>query len=271
MASSFSFGNNWRRFLDTLNEDRIEEAEQSLTDFLGRESLTGMSFVDVGCGSGLFSLAAHRLGAARIVSFDIDPMSVECCRELHAKAGNPKSWRITNGSVLDEAFLARLGTFDIVYSWGVLHHTGRMWDAIDNVTELTGPGGYLYIALYNKLLNRSGDESWIHDFWIRVKKLYQARPNLGTYVMEPLALTGWLGVTALQGKNPIAAVRNYQSHRGMDWRTDARDWLGGLPYEYATVEEVFTFVRSRHPDFNLEALKITGGRGLNWYLFSRRP
>jgi hypothetical protein len=170
---------------------------------------------------------------------------------------------------LDKGFLASLGTFDIVYSWGVLHHTGSMWDAVTRSAELVGPGGLYYIALYNKILNRNGGQSWIHDFWLAVKRLYNSRPLVGRFVLEPAAMAAYVGMVVLKGENPITHIAQYRSHRGMSWRTDATDWVGGYPYEFATVEEVFTFVRERFPDFMLDNLKVTSGRGLNWYLFRR--
>lgn len=267
--TTFSFGRNWKSFLDSIDDERVRIAAASLTDFLGLDSLKGKSFLDIGCGSGLFSLAAFRLGADRVLSFDIDPFSVECCRYLREGAGNPEQWEIREGSILDDGFVGGLAAFDVVYSWGVLHHTGRMWDAIRESARLVAPGGYYYIALYNKILSRDGAASWIHDFWIKVKQTYNAHPRLATYVLEPLAMSAYLAMVVARLENPLAHVRNYKSHRGMSWRTDATDWLGGYPYEFATVEEVFKFVRAEYPDFHLTNITVTSGRGLNWFLFER--
>jgi len=264
---SFAFGRNWQDYLRGVDDERVSIAEESLAEFTSLESLKGRSFLDIGCGSGLFSLAAYRLGAERIVSFDVDAMSVACCSQLHEAAGKPDNWSIRHGSVLDDSFMTSLGTFDIVYSWGVLHHTGRMWEAIRRSATLVNPGGLYYIALYNKILSRNGSESWIHPFWLKVKRLYNSSPFFGKYVLEPLALSAYLGMVVARGENPVTHVRNYKSHRGMSWRTDATDWLGGYPYEFATVEEVFKFVKLHFSGFVLENIKITSGRGLNWYLF----
>src|ERR1700722_16009271 len=77
----FEFGRNWSEFLRLLNQDRIDSAEKSLKQMLGMENLEGRSFVDIGSGSGLFSLAARNLGA-RVHSFDYDPYSVASTTEL---------------------------------------------------------------------------------------------------------------------------------------------------------------------------------------------
>jgi len=266
---TFAFGRNWQLFLQSIDEERIAIAQASLTEFLGLPDLRGKSFLDLGCGSGLFSYAAYKLEAERIVSFDLDPFSVECCKFLHQKAKQPPHWEVRTGSILDEGFVSSLGTFDVVYAWGVLHHTGKMWDAIGNAARLVNPGGYFYVALYNKITGRNGSASWIHSFWLKVKRLYNAHPALGLYVFEPLAMSAYLAMVVAKRENPVTHVKNYRSNRGMSWRTDAKDWLGGYPYEFATVEEVFTFVKRRFPDYNLLNVKTTGGRGLNWYLFQR--
>src|SRR5262245_35300500 len=128
----FEFGANWSRFLATVNEDRIAAAVGSLQKMLAIPSLDGRTFLDVGSGSGLFSLAAHRLGA-RVVSFDYDPQSVACTQQMKQRFADQTNWHVTHGSALDEEFLQRLGSFDVVYAWGVLHHTGQMWRAIECV------------------------------------------------------------------------------------------------------------------------------------------
>lgn len=137
----FAFGQNWSNFLRTLDDERILEAERSLKQMLEVESLRDKRFVDVGSGSGLFSLAARRLGAS-VHSFDYDPQSVACTSELKRRffPGDPQ-WTVEEGSVLDDDYLASLGRFDVVYSWGVLHHTGAMWKALENVTHLCAGGG----------------------------------------------------------------------------------------------------------------------------------
>lgn len=260
----YGFGKNWQRFLTTLNDQRIDSAKQALQDFLGEVDLNGKTFIDIGSGSGLSSYAAYLLGAKKIVSFDYDQFSVECTRYLHAKAGKPEHWTVQQGSALDKDFMQSLGQFDIVYSWGVLHHTGDMWSAIRNTTELVSPNGWLYISIYNKLDTMFGSE-----FWHRVKKTYNSSPRPVQLIMENIRASQFLLYYVLTGRNPIKEIRDYgkDSGRGMSWRRDISDWVGGYPYEAATVDEIFKFIRTEFPQFTLENIKSCNSLAINDFLF----
>lgn len=263
----FSFGRNWQDFLKTLDDTRIEEAKKSLIEFLGgEENIKGKSFVDVGCGSGLFSLAAFLLGASRVVSADVDEFSVACVTYLREKEGNPHNWEIRKGSALDAGFLKSLGEFDIVYSWGVLHHTGDMYRALDNVRSLVDQNGVLYIALYNKFsLSFRGGTS---EFWLKVKKLYNNSGFFIKRVMDAIYATYSVFALLAAFRNPFSYIKNYRSNRGMNWYRDIIDWIGGYPYEYASVEEIVNFFSER--SIFLKKLNAVNGLGCNEFLFIRK-
>ena len=252
----FAFGANWRRFLESLDDVRIREAEASLRTMLGVDDLRGRSFPDIGSGSGLFSLAAWRLGA-RVHSFDYDPQSVACTEELRRRyAPGDDRWTIARGSALDAAYLRSLGQYDVVYSWGVLHHTGRMWEALELALLPLAPSGSLFIAIYN-------DQGPISRYWTVVKRLFN-RGAAWRAAMIALHAPYLIGlrmlVRAVAGRGRIP--------RGMTLWYDMLDWLGGYPFEVASPDAIESFHAAR--GLRLVRRTLCGRRhGCNEFVFAR--
>ncbi|HVP54249.1 MAG TPA: class I SAM-dependent methyltransferase [Candidatus Eisenbacteria bacterium] len=265
----FEFGENWARYLRTLDDEKIEDAITSLKNSLEVESLAGKSFLDIGSGSGLFSLAARRLGA-RVHSFDYDPQSVACTTELKQRYfPDDDSWTVEAGSALDRAYLNSLGQFDVVYSWGVLHHTGDMWTALAYAALPVAEGGKLFIAIYN-------DQGTASRRWKKVKKLYNRLPRACRFlvVWPSFWVLNWRSMVKdlLRGK-PFRTIRDYGKNRnirGMTsfWR-NLNDWVGGYPFEVAKPGQIFDFYRER--GFILTKLRTCGGSlGNNEFVFEKR-
>jgi SAM-dependent methyltransferase len=264
-ADRFAFGKNWASFIEHhFDDERVAITQTHLLKFLGRGSLEGLTFLDIGCGSGLHSLAAYRAGAARVISFDYDHMSVGTTRKLRALAGDPENWQVLQGSVLDADFMAGLGQFDIVYSWGVLHHTGDQWTALKHAAARMGAGGLFYVALYT-----SDVFTGKHDaaFWLRTKRRYNEGGWLVRRGLEFWYAAGQLYSLFRQGSNPIAYVANYRNSRGMSYYHDVKDWVGGWPMEFSSVAEIKAFGRDT---LGLDLADIKTGEANTEYLF-RRP
>jgi 2-polyprenyl-3-methyl-5-hydroxy-6-metoxy-1,4-benzoquinol methylase len=258
----FAFGANWASFSRLIDEDRMREARDSISSRLG--DLAGLSFLDAGCGSGLFSLAAVQLGAERVLSFDLDEQSVATARSLQRRFDDGTGhWTVDQGDILDRTYLDRLGEWDVVYSWGVLHHTGDMTRGWENVARAVAPGGRLFLSIYN-------DQGLKSRIWSIVKRTYHRipvplRPLYVALAMAPREVASAL----LSGPAEyLRRWRGYKTNRGMSRWHDLVDWVGGYPFEVAKPEVVFDFFRAR--DFDLEwMLTCAGGLGCNQFVLRR--
>jgi SAM-dependent methyltransferase len=257
----FGFGKNWADFIEKhFSEDALEQSRDHLAGFLRIDSLKGLTFLDIGCGSGLHSLAAWRLGAERIVSFDFDKESVATTERIRQGVGAPDNWTVIQGSVLDQTFMASLPKSDIVYSWGVLHHTGDMWSAVRNATTAMKPDGIYYIALYSA-------DNYVNpppEYWLKIKRDYNRAGSFGKRIMEWRYLMRFQILPQLRaGRLPMQMFGKY-GMRGMTFWTDVRDWLGGYPMDFASFADTQSFGIK---ELGLDLVNVKTGEGCTEYLF----
>jgi 2-polyprenyl-6-hydroxyphenyl methylase/3-demethylubiquinone-9 3-methyltransferase len=261
----FAFGRNWASYVRLVDEERIREAERGLVGLLGSGEVSGRTFLDVGCGSGVHALAAARLGAARIAAIDIDPQSVAATRGLFARYPPSSPVMVEERSLFALAPDA-FGQFDIVYCWGVLHHTGKLRDAIRWAAGMVVPGGVLVLALYRR--------TRLCGFWAWEKRWYAEAPPGAQRLARSVyaaAMTAGLLVT---GRGIAAYMASYRRKRGMDFWHDLHDWLGGHPYESMSAEEVETIMRSLSFRRARSVTRPGGwgflGSGCNEYVYLKR-
>jgi 2-polyprenyl-6-hydroxyphenyl methylase/3-demethylubiquinone-9 3-methyltransferase len=257
----FGFGDNWQRFRRSIDERRIMTAMESIASMLRVPDLEGKSFLDVASGSGLFSLAAMRLGADRVHSFDYDRQSVACTEAVRAEfLDEPANWTVERGDCLDDEYLERLGRFDIVYAWGVLHHTGDMWCAITLAAGRVAREGLFYVALYN-------DQGWRSSVWRAIKRFY-CSGFLGRWLVlvacVPTLIILGFGLDVARRRNPFERYGG-SSTRGMSELVDHVDWLGGYPFDVATPDSVVRHLEGL--GFELKNVRTTRGWGCNEFVF----
>lgn len=225
----FAFGRNWASYAKLVGEPEIAEAKKGLLKLIPQSELRGRTFLDIGCGSGLHALAAAELGVSRVTAFDIDPDSVSTATNLLVRRMPGIPCHVEQISVFD-LDAGTIGTFDVVYSWGVLHHTGNMWQAVEKAASLVAPGGLFAFALYRSTRSDA--------FWKREKRWYAHASPIGQYIARSSYLAAHRLNHVVRGTSYRRYVENYRSSRGMDFYHDVHDWLGGYPYETALAPEV---------------------------------
>ena len=265
VESHFAFGENWARLARQFDAGRVRDAETCMLRLVGRNSLQGLSFLDIGSGSGLHSLAAVHLCCARLLAIDIDPVSVETTRSTLTALAGEAPWECRELSVFDLE-TAGIGVFDVVYAWGVLHHSGDMYRAIAAAARHVAPGGLAVFALYRK--------TPLCRLWRGEKYWYSRAPAWAQRLARGVYIAVHWTSLIVRGRSIQRFIRTYpQRNRGMDYYHDVHDWMGGYPYESISAAEIerylhdlgLTLVRSFTHAGRLGLL----GSGNDEYVFRR--
>jgi len=263
----FSFGINWTDFARNKVDENIVTTHVNdtlshllrLPGFLSAKPLEGKRVLDIGCGSGLSSLSFYKNGCRDITSFDINEDSVRATNIIKEKFCDDESglrWSIDEGNILDEGLVSRLRSqekYDLIYSWGVLHHTGDMKKAIDNTLSLCKSGSVLWMALYIKMDQEDGEEMYQNDLKLKIKFNEASEETKKEMIIERLK--------RVFNGSPAAWTQPYDN-RGMTPINDVTDWLGGYPYEVARAKDTKRLLEAN--DFTkIEVLNEDRSSGTN--------
>jgi 2-polyprenyl-3-methyl-5-hydroxy-6-metoxy-1,4-benzoquinol methylase len=264
-ARQFDFGKNWTSFSQSaLTPERVNRARLDFGKLMEGVLLRDRTFLDIGFGQGLAVCLAQEAGA-RVFANDINPKCGEALKSTSRffPSLDLNSIPVVIGSILDDAIVERLhqlsadaSGFDVVHSWGVLHHTGAMKEAIGRAGSLVRPNGHLIISIYNA--------HWTSPVWRMIKRTFVVAPSLIQRI-----LIAFFYPIVLIAKAMVRRGRPGDKERGMDFYHDVIDWIGGYPYEYATPDEIRSTIETL--GFRLERLiPAAVPTGCNEFVFRRQ-
>ncbi|MFQ6107920.1 MAG: class I SAM-dependent methyltransferase [Candidatus Aminicenantales bacterium] len=139
-----------RRFYDCLWQNYTPEYAASKKHwalFFDPEEVLNKSVLDAGCGTGVFSIIFARMGALSVVGIDISKRSLERAQRQADQLG-------LQNATFQKVNMLRLpftdACFDIVWSWGSVHHTADPFGCLAELIRVLKPGGSLLVAVYRR-------------------------------------------------------------------------------------------------------------------------
>lgn len=110
------------------------------------EWFRGKTVMDAGCGQGRWTYGFGQLGVGRCVSMDISESGVGRTTEIAKEYGD--QFQVLRKDLRQDLGLA--SEFDLVWCFGVLHHTGNTYAGFQNLAKCVMPGGYLFVMIYGE-------------------------------------------------------------------------------------------------------------------------
>jgi len=234
----FAFGKNWDLYSRQINSSHIESSKKDLISLIQLESLEGMRVLDIGSGSGVHSLSLMLLGCKDLIALDYDANYVSTTNRVLSGKSFKGNFQVMQADILKHIPGIDGHTFDLVYSWGVLHHTGDMMKGIDRSISYVKPGGLIALALYRK--------TPFCTFWRIEKFIYSKSPEIFQVISQKVyEFFFGLGIKIKTGQTLRDYRLSYFQKRGMDFSRDVHDWLGGYPYESIDPDVLIQYMEQR--------------------------
>ena len=206
---------------------------QHLTE-LFPEGVKGKKVLDAGSGSGMVSIAFAVMGAS-VTGVDITSKCIENGRK-RAKAFGVECRFVQS----DLTMLDLHEDFDIIYSWGVLHHTADAKASFFRLVEHLRPGGEIIIAVYLRTAFSS--------FWNFSRVFYQSSPGFAKTAFRRSASVLLNGYDAV--RKALMKKERYML-RGTSNEELVNDWFGVPHRTFHTYTEVYEWFREKGLDYRL--------------------
>jgi len=126
----------WREKVDTMILDELG---------LAPANLAGKKALDVGCGQGRWAYGLKKIGCD-VLGIDTSPSAIELARKWGLNAKVMNLFEISNAGLA--------GQFDLVWCWGVIHHTADPERAFRSVVDAARRGGLIHCYVYSRPRSR---------------------------------------------------------------------------------------------------------------------
>ena len=145
-----------RQYFDEV-EARKYFVESHIPVFAEFERWRGKKVLEIGCGIGTDTISFARHGA-QVTSVDLSEKSMEIARQRTSVYGVQEQVRFYRGNAEELSSFVPVEPYDLIYSFGVIHHTPHPERILAQLRQYARPGTTLKIMVYHR---RSWKVGWI--------------------------------------------------------------------------------------------------------------